>query len=507
MSSNAVGQERVAAVVGYLVATGNFQESSPNLPQRVAVLCEANTANQATLDTTPWQLTSAQAAGARYGYGSPAHIIARILMPPNGGGGIGGIPVFFYPQAEASGAAAKIYNIQPLGIATGNATHTIKIAGRDNIDAQFYNINIATGDTIGAITTKIYNVIAAVLGCPMNASTDGYKATLTSKWKGATANDLTVSVDTNNNAVGLSYWVQSTSNGSATPSISTALTAFGSAWNTIVINSYGTNSSIMSALEAFNGIPSNTNPTGRYTGIIMKPFIACTGSVADDPSTITDARKAEVTVSISPAPLSTGLPMEAAANDALLFAVCAQNNPEIDILNSYYPDMPTPTSIGSMADYNNRDIFVKKGCSTVDLVNAKYQVKDPVTTYHPDGEIPPQFRYRRDIMIDWNVRFGYYLLEQLYVVGKVIANDSDTVASQNVIKPKQWKQVLQQYFQDLVSRGLAVDAAFSTSSLSVGISTTNPNRFETVFKIKRSGVARISDTEAIMGFNFGTLNT
>jgi hypothetical protein len=94
--------------------------------------------------------------------------------------------------------------------------------------------------------------------------------------------------------------------------------------------------------------------------------------------------------------------MEAAANDAVLFAVTAQNTPELDILNKFYSDMPTPTLIGSMADYNNRDLFVKKGCSTVDLVSGKYQVKDPVTTYHPDGEIPPQFRYRRDMMIDWN---------------------------------------------------------------------------------------------------------
>lgn len=506
MSSSAVGAERISAVVGYLIATGNFQTSSPNLPQSVAVLCEANTANQATLDTTPWQATTAQAVGARFGYGSPAHIIARILLPSTGGG-IGGIPVWFYPQAVAAGAAAKIYNIQPLGIATGNATHTVKIGGRTNVDSQFYDINIVTGDTIGTISAKITDVVNKVLGAPMIASDNGYTSTLTSKWKGLTANDLVVSVDTNNNAVGLEYWVYSTSNGSGTPSIASALTAFGNKWHTIVVNSYGTVSSIMAALEATNGIPSNTSPTGRFVGTLMKPFIALTGSVADDPSSITDARKAEVTISISPAPLSTGLPMEAAANDALNFALCAQNTPEIDVLNAYYADMPTPTSIGSMADYNNRDAFVKKGCSTVDLVNSKYQMKDPVTTYHPDGEIPPQFRYRRDMMIDWNVRYGYLLLEQLYVVGKVIANDADTVSSQNVIKPKQWKQILNQYFEDLVSRGLAVDAAFSTSSLSVGISTTNPNRFETSFKVKRSGVARISDTEAIMGFNFGTLTS
>jgi phage tail sheath gpL-like len=506
MASNAVGAERISAVVGYLIAKGNFQTSSPNLPQRVAVLCEANTANQATLDLTPYQATSAQAVGAKYGYGSPAYHIARIALPLNGGG-LGGIPIVFYPQAAAIGSVAKVIQIAPAGVATGNATHTIKIAGRTNVDSQFYNINVVAGDTIAIITSKITDVVNAVLGAPVISSDNDYVTTLTAKWKGLTSNDITVSVDTNNNPVGISYWVNTTVSGSGTPSIAPALALYGSDWNTITINSYGTVTSIMDALEAFNGIPDNTNPTGRYTGIVMKPTIALTGSIADDPSSITDSRKLNCTISISPAPASTGLPMEAAANDAVLFAVTAQNTPELDILNKFYSDMPTPTLIGSMADYNNRDLFVKKGCSTVDLVSGKYQVKDPVTTYHPDGEIPPQFRYRRDMMIDWNIRYGYYLLEQLYVVGKVIANDEDIVSSQNVVKPKQWKQIIKKYFDDLVSRGLIVDSAFSNSSLSVGISSVNPNRFETTFSIKRSGVARISATTATMGFNFGTLNT
>jgi len=506
MASNAVGAERISAVVGYLIAKGNFQTSSPNLPQRVAVLCEANTANQATLDLTPYQATSAQAVGAKYGYGSPAYHIARIALPLNGGG-LGGIPLIFYPQAEAAGATSKVIQIAPAGVATSNATHTVKIAGRTNVDSQFYNINVVIGDTIATITTKITDAVNAVLGAPVISTDNDYVTTFTAKWKGLTSNDLNVTIDTNGNAAGITYWINTTVTGSGTPSVASALALFGNDWNTIVINSYGTVSSVMSSLEAFNGIPDNTNPTGRYVGIVMKPFIALTGSVADDPSTITDARKLDCTVSISAAPNSTGLPMEAAANDAVLFAVTAQNTPELDILNKFYSDMPTPTLIGSMADYNTRDLFVKKGCSTVDLVSGKYQVKDPVTTYHPDGEIPPQFRYRRDMMIDWNIRYGYYLLEQLYVVGKVIANDSDTVSSQNVIKPKQWKQVLKKYFDELVSRGLIVDSAFSNSSLSVGISTVNPNRFETTFSIKRSGVARISATTATMGFNFGTLNT
>ena len=506
MSSNAVAQSRIAAVVGYLIAKGSFQAVSPNLPQRLAILCEANTANQGTLDLTPFQASNAQQVGARYGYGSPAYLIARILMPLYGGG-LDGIPALFYPQAQAVGATPKSVTIQPAGVATGNATHTVIIGGRNNVDSSFYDIQIATNDTIATITSKITNVVNSVLGSPVTASDNTYINTLTTKWSGATANDLVVSVDTKNNPVGISYGITTASAGVGTPSVSPALALFGADWNTIVINSYGLNTSVMSTLEAFNGTPDNTNPTGRYQGIVMKPFIALSGSTLADPSSITDTRLNDVTISVSAAPNSAAFPFEAAANDALLFALCAQNTPELDILNSVYPDMPAATVIGAMSDYNNRDLIVKKGCSTVDLSGGLYKVKDPVTTYHPLGENPPQFRYRRDIMVDLNIRYGYFLLERQYVLGKVIANDADIVNTNTVIKPKQWKQILADYFTQLVQRGLIVDANFSLNSLVVNISVANPNRFETTFNIKRSGVARISSTTAVMGFNFGTLNS
>lgn len=70
--------------------------------------------------------------------------------------------------------------------------------------------------------------------------------------------------------------------------------------------------------------------------------------------------------------------------------------------------MPTPLSIGAMNVYLNRDAFVKKGSSTVSLFAGKYLVEDFVTTYHPVGETPPQFRYVRNLDIDFNVRYTYY---------------------------------------------------------------------------------------------------
>jgi phage tail sheath gpL-like len=502
MISTAVGSERIAKIVGYKITKGDFSNTTPNLPQRIAILGEANTANQGALNLTPTQITSAQQAGELYGFGSPIYNIMRILHPVNGGG-IGGIPVISYPQAAAGGSVEAEREVTPVGVATANATHTLVINGRDGIDGVRYDFNIVTGDTVALIVAKMVDAVSNVLGAPVGATDNNPTCTLLTKWAGATSNDLNVTVNTNGNSAGMTYGVVISGAGTGTPSIAASLALFGSDWNTIVINSYGV--PVLDALEAFNGIPDPTNPTGRYTGIIMKPFIALFGSKLDDPSTITDARLGEVTNSVCPAPLSSGWDMEAAANMALLFGRKAQDEPHLDINSQSYADMPVPAdgNIGSMASYDFRDLIVKKGCSTVDFVGNRYQVQDFITTYHPVGETPPQFRYCRNLMLDFNVRFTYYLLEQINVVDHVIADNDDIVNASNVIKPKQWVMVVNKMAEDLALRGLIAQASFTQDSIQVGISTTNPDRLETFFRYKRTGIARIASTTAEAGFNFG----
>lgn len=504
MASDAVGSERVSAVVGYKITKGQFQETAPNLPQNIAIIGEANQANQATLSTDPAVYRTAEDVGIVYGFGSPLHMAARILFPRSGGG-IGGIPVTFYPQSEAAGATAKILEVNVSGVATGTATHFLRIAGRSNIDGDNYSFVVSKNDTASDITAKIESAVNSVLGCPMLADDSSYSVIFTSKWAGLTAEDLTIEVDTGGNDVGITYTVEDVQTAAGTPSISSALNAFGNTWHTIVINTYGTVTSIMDSLEQFNGVPDPEIPTGRYSATVFKAFVALTGSTVDDPSDITDARASEVTVAICPAPNSGGLPLEAASNMCVLFARTAQDNPHRDIYQRTYPDMPAPSDldIGSMASYDNRDAFLKKGCSTVDLNVNQYRVIDFVTTYHPIGETPPQYRYCRNLMLDFNVYFSYYTLEQTYLVGATIADDDDTVSVSGVIKPKTWKGIIDQLADSLAERALIAEPAFMQDNLAVEISDTNPDRLETFFRYKRTGIARISSTTAEAGFNFG----
>lgn len=507
MISDAVGQGAVSRILGYNLTTGNFANTTPNLPQRIAIIGEANAANQSTLNLNPKVITSAQQAGELYGFGSPIYAAMRILRPVSGGG-VGSVETVVYPQAEGGSAVAKVISITVTGTATGNATHNVVIGGRYSLDGESYSYAVVEGDTPTIIAGKIKDAINAVIGSPFIATSAAGVVTLTAKWKGLTSDSLTLSVDDFAITGGVTYAVASVTSGAVTPSITAALALFGNEWNTIVLNTYGAVSSVLDALEDFNGKPSPTAPTGRYTGIVFKPFVALFGStvsVFDTLTGLTSARLNEVTNVLCPAPNSTAHAMEAAANAAVLLSVQANNTPELDVAGRAYPDMPIGTSLGAFATYSNRDLFVKSGVSTVDVVNGQYVIQDFVTTYHPAGELVPQFRYVRSLVQDFNVKFGYRLKEELYVQDHVIANDDDFVTAQKVVKPKTWKGVVNSYFLELVERGIIVDSEFSKNSLVVGISTTNPDRLETFFRYKRSGFARIAATTAEAGFNFGTL--
>lgn len=510
MISDAVGSERVSRVVGYKLTTGNFQNVTPNLPQRIAIIGEANHSNQNTISTQPREITSAQQAGEIYGFGSPIHMMMRILRPISGDG-VGGIPTVVYPQLEADDAAGRILTITVVGTVSSNATHTVVIGGRRGLDGEIYNYQVSIGDTPTDIAARMRDSINSVLGCPFVATSTAGVVTLTSKCYTAALNFMSVSVDSNSITAGLTYTVASTDLGVGVnlDGISESLDMFSENWNTIVVNGYNSDTDVIELLQSFNGVPDPINPTGRFAGIVMKPFIAFTGTKSNVTPLISafESYRNEVTVALCVAPSTPASPFESAANYALVWSRIAQDNPNLDIAGRFLPDMPIPSdnNIGEFSSYNNRDLAAKNGVSTVTLESGRYRVQDFVTTYHPAGDLNPQFRYVRNLNLDFNVRFGYYLLEQTNVVDHSLANDNDTVTANNVIKPKQWKGILFNYADDLSRRNLIVDPSFMKESIIVGLSTSNPDRLETFFRYKRSGFVRVASTTAEAGFNFGTL--
>ena len=514
MQSNAVSQSDVSAVVGYLLAKGYFNTSSPNLPQNISILAEANTANQSSLSTAPVEVTSAAQVAGICGYGSPAYSIMRILKPATGAGVT--CPITLYPQAAASGAVAKVITVTQTGNATIARTIYLTICGRNQIDGQVYAVNVEVGDTPTIFSTKAQAAITGVLGAPVIPS--GTSTLInTAKWTGLTSNDINISIDQNGTVdPSVTFAVVNTTAGSGTPAISggtPGLEYFANEWRTSVIISYGFVSATITALEAYNGIPDPVSPTGQYSGIIWRPMWAFSGTVADDPTSVTNvtARKTNVTMVSCVAPLSKGMPYEAAANVAYLCANVFGNNPESDVIGLVYPDMPPPAvgAIPQMTTHTFREYCVKRGCSTVNYSGGAsgqgvYVVVDLVTTYNPDGEYPPFYRYVRDLNVHFNYKFGYYLLQKRIVEGKTLVPDNSTANTSTVIKPKMWKAEVAVYNKDCEKRALIVNATANNKQIQVSISSTNPNRMDTEQPLQISAIGRVLATTVDGGFFYGS---
>lgn len=523
MQSNAVSYNDVSAVIGYLLGKGYFNPNSPNLPQNISILAEANTANQSTLLLTPQVITNAAQAALIGGYGSPIHTIARILFPQTGTGVT--CPVTVYPQLAAGGAVAKVITVTQTGTATIARTINLNICGRETVDGATYSIQVAVGDTPTIFSTKAQAAIAAVLSAPVIPS--GTVTLInTAKWAGLTSNDINIAIDQNPNNIpggnldpSVTFAVVNTTAGTGTPSIgsgtgnTTGLDFFNNAWNTIVINSYGFVTAAVNSLETYNGIPDPVSPTGQYSGIVWRPMWALTGTCVDNPTSLTGAtaRQNQVTIVSCVAPLSAGMPYEAAANVAYLIANVFGSSPQSDVIGLKYPDMPPPPmgSVPAMCQQAIRQQYVTNGCSTVNWNGGasgqgQYEIVDLITTYNLSGEYPPFYRWVSVLNKHFNYKFAYKLLQKQKVYGKTLLPDTSTSTADNTIKPSEWKTEVKALNKGMEVRGILVDVDVNNATIQVTISGSNSDRMDTVQQYQTSGIARVLATTSDGGFFFGS---
>lgn len=511
--STGIDLTRVSRVVGYKLKKANFDPDTPYLPQRIVVFGEANTANQSEVtEGEAFEFINAKEVGDKFGYGSPLHQQARILRPVSGNP-LGGIPTVIFPQAEAGAATATVIKI---GVAvattvTENATHKIFISGRDGIDGTSYDFNVVVGEVQADVTAKIIDAISNVLGSPVTAALNVTDIDCTTKWAGVTSAEVNISFDVGDKPAGIVYSEVSKVDGTGAASLTATLasSAFTSKWNTIATNPYG--SAQFSALETYNGIPDPDNPTGRYSPDDFKPMVALYGSVLTDKDAVVAitnaaARQDQVTNVHCPAPGSDAHTWEAAANMALISASIMQNTPHLDNSAQSYFDMPVPTDddIGDFASYDARDYMIKRGSSTVLLESGKFTVQDFVTTYAPDGENPPKFRFVRDLNVDWNIAFGWILIMQRDIQDKAILPDNNPSRVTGTITPKQVNQLLRSFITDKASEALIADVDFSEDSILVEINESNPARLDIFFRYKRTSTAHIVSTDAEVDFNYSS---
>jgi len=495
--SNAVAQDRVSSVIGYEIKKGLAGVTGGYLPQRIAVIAEANTDKQVGLKTK-FAFTTADEVAVGCGYGSPAHLAARRLR---GVLDVGGIPTLVFPLPENGAAVAQADSITTTGAATKSATQFVIVAG---LYIPFTVLKSETGDDI---LNKIKDAINAVLETPIIADAVALNALpIIAKWKGLTSADIVIEFAGDD--IGVNYTIAEVAAGAGEVLPTDAVALFGSEWNTQVVNCLGSTSTVLDAYELFNG--NSTDKTGRYNAEDFKPCIVTSGTIEDDKDNliaITDSRKLEQTNVVIPAPKSLSLPFEIAAVAVAVYAPRVEIDPKSDILDAALTGITPPQDleVGDLDVYDNRDLVVKGGCSTVVLRDGVFYVKDFITTYHPVGEEPPQFRWVRNLAgIDFNIAYRTLYIDETFIKGKTILPDSNTSTDPNVIKPKDAKGLMiNKLFVPFANDGIIADANYSIENCKVGINESNPDRFDFENPYKRSGFARIISTTAIANFYLG----
>jgi phage tail sheath gpL-like len=489
--STAVDASAIARVLGIKTEYKDLRAGNILLlPQRIAVVGQGSTA--ATYSTDKIQLTSADAVGATFGFGSPLHLAAKQLFPVNGDG-VGTIPVTFYPLEDDGSGVASTGDITPSGAATSTESYQVLV---NNIPSETFVV--AVGDSIATITAAMTVAINANTSIPVTAVDNSTDVGLTSKWKGTSANNLVVEVVGVSN--GVTFAITQPTGGLVNPDVDAALTQVGDVWETMFLN-------CMDVADTATLDKFSTFGEGRWGALVKKPMVAFVGSTETTVTSaiaIPDARKTDRTNSQLVAPGSNDLPFVVAARQLARIAVIANNNPPRDYGSQDATGL-TPGADGDQWTYPERDQAVKGGSSTIEVKDGVVNLSDTVTFYHPTGESIPAYRYVVDIVKLQNIIFN---LDLIFATdewdGAPLLPDSDPTVNPTAKKPKMAKAEIARMLDNLGLFAIISDPESAKGTIVATISTINPKRLDICVTVQLSGNTNIISIDLGFGFFFGT---
>jgi phage tail sheath gpL-like len=466
------------------------------LPQHIGIVGQGNTASVGYA-LTPYRITSAAMASARYGFGSQIHLAALELFPVTGGG-VGSIPVTVFPMVDAVGSAAAVGSITPSGTATVVATYRVRVAGI--LSAPF---TTAVGDTVALIVAKIVAALVAILEMPLTAANGTTKVDVTAKCKGDGGNDIAVEVLDNAGEIpvsGLTFTIVQPAAGATDPDLSSALAQIGGLWVTLLINCLGPSNTV--ALNDLSDVGE-----GRWGQLIRRPFVAFTGNyepVVATATTITNARTTDRVNCQLVSPGSVHLPLQIAAAQVREIAKVANNNPPTDYGSRLVRGL-VPGPDGVQWDYAQRDQAVKAGSSTVEIKNGLVNISDVVTMYKPTGEIPPAYRYVVDIIKLMTIIYNFDLeFSNPAWDGAPLIPDGQATANPNARKPSGAKAAVCKILDSLGLEAIISDPKTAKQNTFASINSQNPKRLDISTTVQLSGNTNIISADLFFGFFFGT---
>lgn len=462
------------------------------LPQKVAVIGQGSSLSNASYDTTPYQAPSAAAVGAKYGVGSPLHWMVEQLIPTNGPG-VGSVEVTVYPLKDHASGSPSAGTITPSGTATAAGTFKIRYGGVTTPSISFA-AGAANATTITTAMTAAFNQVPKMPGIASGTTA----LTLTSKHEGVTANELGIDIITDG-LNGLVLTVVQPTGGTNNPDVSTALTAIGQRWETIVVNQFGpTDATTLDAIRNWG--------EARWDALSHKPAVVINGSHESNPATlsaITDARASDRVNMTMPVPGSPDPGWVIAASFAAAMAREANNNPASD-----YSQLALAGVIAgpqsAQWDYPARNSAVAKGLSTTEIFDSQVVVGDAVMHYHPTGETPPAYGRTVTIVKLQNIAHTFDTeFNSRKWKGCILIGDNDVSSNPRARRPKDIAATVKSLNKGLASNAVLRDVELTNPNVVVEINSSNPNRVDIKNPVNLSGNMNITDVNNLFSFAFG----
>jgi phage tail sheath gpL-like len=490
--SSAIDASAVARVVGIKTIFKDLRGGGILfLPQRVAVVGQGSSAS--VYSTTKRQVTSAGAAAALYGYGSPIHLAVLQLLPTNGDG-VGTIPVTIYPLVDDGSGVVATGDITPSGSATAASAYIVRI---NNIDSEQFVISV--GDSVASIVTATTAAINATLEMPVIATDGTTEVAVVSKWKGTSANDIVIEI-VGSTTLGVSFALTQPVGGLVNPDVSAAIAQVGDVWESMMLNCLDVaDTTTLDKYSVFG--------EGRWGALVRKPIVVFTGNTATAvaaATAVSDARKTDRVNSQLVAPGSNDLPLITAARQLARIVKVANNNPPQDYGSQDATGL-TPGADGVQWTFLDRDSAIKKGSSSIQVKDGVVNVSDVVTFYHPTGDPIPAYRYVVDIVKLQSIIFNLDLIfaTKEWDGAPLIPDDQPTV-NRSAKKPKSAVAAVCAMIDSLALNAFISDPETAKANTLAEISAQNPKRLDLSTTVQLSGNSNIISVDLNFGFFFGT---
>lgn len=338
-----------------------------------------------------------------------------------------------------------------------------------------------------------------IVGDAFTITVPATQMTLTSTWKGSTANDLVLEMEGPTPGVGITFALGLFTGGTVDPVPTAALAQVGPTHITMISNALPV--SAASTLDEYQ-----TFGEARRDPTIKKPVLVFTGQATTTPQEailIPDSRADDRINHIMGAPGCAELPCVQMAAALAEIVRLANNNPPHNYDLISLPSLAGGTPADQW-DVNARDYAVKRGACTFELGSGGVvQISDVVSCYHPEGEDPPAYRYAVDQVKLMNIVNGADLIFRAPPwAGAPLVPDDQVVTNTTAKKPKDAVTALAAYADNLALAAIISDPGYSKRGITAVINASNAKRLDCAMPVKISGNTSIIDTVLKWSFYF-----